>query len=134
MSINLTEKKLSINLTENRVNKITEEIKQINSEIIDLGSEAIILKFNIENLYHAAAEMWDLINAIEKTEEKRLRLLQQVNRRRSVSGGFGCIIIKYINCGKCKKPCAHGPYAYHVSKSGGKQHWTYLGKKLYKKP
>jgi hypothetical protein len=118
----------SLKKVSNRVGKIIEEIKQLNQDILDLGSGAISLKSDVEKLFRAAEETRDMVDALEETEEKRQKLLQQRGKR-SVSGSSGCVVVKYVSCGKCKSACAHGPYAYLVTKVGGKQHWKYVGKR-----
>lgn len=35
-------------------------------------------------------------------------------------GNSGCIVIKHVR--------GYGPYAYHVTKTNGKQDWKYLGR------
>lgn len=37
-------------------------------------------------------------------------------------------VIKRVPCGKDCNGCPHGPYVYHVRRSGGKLVWEYAGK------
>jgi len=61
------------------------------------------------------------LTALERAHEKH-------DRGPRTLRGHGCIVVKLVPCGKNCHGCPHGPYAYEVHKSGGKQVWRYLGR------
>jgi hypothetical protein len=61
-----------------------------------------------------------------KTTEDMIRELEE-DLRGKVKGA---LISKYVNCGKCRYDCRHGPYFYLEVRSEGKVKWKYLGRKV----
>ena len=73
----------------------------------------------------------------ERLKELRLEVMNLVKEREELQAELrrvgmvrGSIVWKYVNCGKCKRSCRHGPYAYLVFRDGDKVRTKYLGKNV----
>lgn len=74
----------------------------------------------IDELHEATLE------ALKAQEDARLK---DDHRGRTIRSRGGCLVLKLVPCGKDCNGCPHGPYAYQVTKVGGKQIWKYLGRR-----
>jgi len=76
----------------------------------------------------------EAILGLKKALEEGLTEIQEQRakgeaRAVSIHAG-GCLVIKLVLCGRHCSGCPHGPYAYKVTRVGGRQVWKYLGKFL----
>ena len=97
-------------------------------EEAEKNPEALLLpevQHLLRNVAGAVQELQDLAKAVR---EARSRVQEPLPERRTVTGRGGCYVVKYVYCGKNCSGCPHGPYLYRVYRSGGKQHWEYLGR------
>jgi hypothetical protein len=74
------------------------------------------------------AEIEDLSSSILEALRVQEKMRAANERRSKTLSRGGCVVVKLVPCGKNCSGCPHGPYAYRVTKQGGKQHWEYLGK------
>jgi hypothetical protein len=82
-------------------------------------------------------EIRRVISAIDELYETTLQALKaqeeardkEDHRGRTIRSRGGYLVLKLVPCGKGCNGCPHGPYAYQVTKTGGKQTWKYLGRR-----
>jgi len=82
----------------------------------------------VDEVAGALEAILDFKKALEEglREIREQRAKGEVRAVRIHAGG--CLVIKLVPCGKHCSGCPHGPYAYQVTKVGGRQIWKYLGR------
>ncbi|RLG81247.1 MAG: hypothetical protein DRO40_10020 [Thermoprotei archaeon] len=98
-----------------------EGVKKAREFLKEVYDRTISVRLPLNEL-KAYIEMYDDLHEKVAKEEARKKAIQY----RLEHGG--CIVVKFVPCGKHCSGCPHGPYKYRVVKIGGKQHWFYLGK------
>jgi len=88
-----------------------------NGYIVHLEYIAAVMS-DIEDFHNLLADALDRLEDARDREEKKTITIR----------GGGTHIVKLIPCGKQCRGCPHGPYAYQVTRVGGRQVWKYLGR------
>jgi len=85
-------------------------------------------RYELEDIVRILDDLFDLRDLLEESLRALVEERSREEKRGVTIRGRGCIVVKLVPCGKNCSGCPHGPYAYEVHKTAGRQVWKYLGK------